>query len=968
MSERPFDIVCMGRAAVDLYGEQIGGRLEDMRSFAKYLGGSPANTAVGLARLGLKPAMLTRVGDEHNGRFVRERLAAEGVDVGHVTTDPERLTALVFLGIRDRDTFPLVFYRDRCADMAIDVDDVDPALIASARALLLSGTHLSQPGTRAACERAAALARAAGARVVLDIDYRPVLWGLTAPGLGEQRYVESARVSEELQRIVPACDLVVGTEEEIRIAGGSPDTAHRPAPAARRDRGDDRHEAGADGLHRLRRRDRRTDLEHGVVGPGFPVEVFNVLGAGDAFMAGFLRGWLRGEAIERCAAYANACGALVVSRHGCAPAMPSWIELQHFLAHGSRERAVRFDADLEHLHRVTTRLRDWPELAVLAFDHRVQFEELALADGRSDGAIDAPARERIARFKRLVAAGGQRGASASTGFGVIVDDRYGEDVLPMLTGGAGWIARPVEQPGSRPLAFEGGADVALTLRDWPTEHVAKCLVLFHPDDDAALKAAQLERLGALQAACVATDRELLIEVIPPREMASGDDVLARALDAIYAAGVRPDWWKLPPPGSDAAWDASPNRSPATIRTAAASSCSASRRARTSSRAASRWRRRTRSAAASPSAARSSRRRRRRGSPAARATTRSSPTSPRATGGSSTCGDGRATPPRRRRAATPLPLPSRTRHDDASADRLHRHRHDGPRHGEEPARQGLSADLQGATATASASPTCSPPARPKRRRRRRSAAAPTSSSSASRARRRSRTIVCGADGLAQAARDGLVVVDTSTAEPSSTARIRADAREPQGTRYIDAPLARTPKEAEEGRLNTMVGAEAADFERIKPVLQAFCENVFHVGKPGDGHVLKLVNNMLAMTMAASIAEAAAVAAKSGLSLRKLHEVVSAGGVNSGIFQMMFGRMLEGDLGGLKFAIANAQKDLRYYTHLAETLPVPSFVAEAAHQSFVQAANLGFGDKFIASLFEAQERTAQVRIVDNVGRQP
>jgi 3-hydroxyisobutyrate dehydrogenase-like beta-hydroxyacid dehydrogenase len=229
------------------------------------------------------------------------------------------------------------------------------------------------------------------------------------------------------------------------------------------------------------------------------------------------------------------------------------------------------------------------------------------------------------------------------------------------------------------------------------------------------------------------------------------------------------------------------------------------------------------------------------------------------------------------------------------------------------------------------------------------------------------IVWGEDGLAQAARNGLVVVDTSTAEPSSTARIRADLAS-RGTRYIDAPLARTPKEAEEGRLNTMVGADAADFERIKPVLQAFCENVFHVGKPGDGHVLKLVNNMLAMTMAASIAEAAAVAAKSGLSLRKLHEVVSAGGVNSGIFQMMFGKMLEGDLGGLKFAIANAQKDLRYYTHLAETLPVPSFVAEAAHQSFVQAANLGFGDKFIASLFEAQEQTANVRIVDNAGRQP
>ena len=222
------------------------------------------------------------------------------------------------------------------------------------------------------------------------------------------------------------------------------------------------------------------------------------------------------------------------------------------------------------------------------------------------------------------------------------------------------------------------------------------------------------------------------------------------------------------------------------------------------------------------------------------------------------------------------------------------------------------------------------------------------------------IVWGAEGLAHGARAGLIVVDTSTAEPQSTARIRADLAT-RGTRYVDAPLARTPKEAEEGRLNTMVGADPADFATLEPVLKAFCENVFHVGAPGTGHVLKLVNNMLAMTMAASIAEATAVAAKSGLSLAKLFEVISAGGVNSGIFQMMFGRMLQGDLGGLKFAIANGQKDLRYYTHLAESLPVPSFLGEAAHQSFVQAANLGHGDKFIASLFEAQEQTAKVRIV-------
>ncbi len=222
------------------------------------------------------------------------------------------------------------------------------------------------------------------------------------------------------------------------------------------------------------------------------------------------------------------------------------------------------------------------------------------------------------------------------------------------------------------------------------------------------------------------------------------------------------------------------------------------------------------------------------------------------------------------------------------------------------------------------------------------------------------IVLGDEGLLAAAEPGLMVIDTSTAEPASAARIRTAFAE-RGVCYIDAPLARTPVQAEEGRLNTMVGASPEDFARARPILAAFCENIIHVGPPGHGHVLKLINNMLAMTTAAAIAEAVAAAAKSGLSLQKLFDVVSAGGVNSGIFQMMVGGLLQGDLGGLQFTIANACKDLRYYGHLTETLPTSSCIAMAAHQSFVQASNLGLGDRFIASLFEAQERLSDVQIV-------
>jgi 3-hydroxyisobutyrate dehydrogenase-like beta-hydroxyacid dehydrogenase len=222
-------------------------------------------------------------------------------------------------------------------------------------------------------------------------------------------------------------------------------------------------------------------------------------------------------------------------------------------------------------------------------------------------------------------------------------------------------------------------------------------------------------------------------------------------------------------------------------------------------------------------------------------------------------------------------------------------------------------------------------------------------------------VFGADGIASAARSGLVVVDTSTSEPAVTNKTR-EALAPQGVKFIDAPLARTPVEAEQGRLNIMVGADEATFAEIKPVLAAFCENIFHAGPAGHGIVLKLINNFIAQAICTATAEACAAAAKSGLSLRKLHEVISAGAVNSGLFQMLVGKMLEsGDLTGLKFTLANAAKDLRYYTHFTESMMIPSTIGEAVHQSLVTANALGFGEKYVASLIEAQEKLAGVAIV-------
>ena len=540
-SERTYDLICLGRLAVDLYAQQPGARLEDATSFAKYLGGSSANAAFGAARLGLRTAMLSRVGDDHMGRFLLETLAREGCDVGHVGIDRERLTALVLLGIKDRDTFPLIFYRENCADMAVDEADIDEAFIASSRALAITGTHFSTPRVHAASSKALAFAKKHGVRTVLDIDYRPVLWGLTGRGDGETRFIANDGVTAHLQAMLPQFDLIVGTEEEFHIAGGSSGllAALRAVRAITK------------AMLVVKRGAQGCNVIDGAVPAsmddvpmyrGARVEVLNVLGAGDAFMAGFLYGWLRDQGIERSCAYANACGAIVVSRHGCAPAMPSRAELDYFLAHGERLQRPDQDDELAHLHRVSVARPAWDDLHIFAFDHRSQFYDLACACGAEEA--------RLPRLKRLLVdavAKVERELNLAHRVGVLIDQRYGQDALNAATGRGWWIGRPVETPGSHPLEFEYGRSIGSQLVQWPREHVVKCLVQFDPDGDAESRLEQETQLRTLYDAVKQSGHELLLEVIPPASTndTQGERVL-RAMKRIYNLGIRPEWWKLKP--------------------------------------------------------------------------------------------------------------------------------------------------------------------------------------------------------------------------------------------------------------------------------------------------------------------------------------------------------------------------------------------------------------------------------------
>lgn len=537
------DLITIGRSSVDLYGAQIGGRLEDMGSFDKYIGGSPTNIACGTARLGLKSAVITGIGDEHMGRFIREQLEREGVNTDGVKTDPDRLTALVLLGIRDQEQFPLIFYREKCADMGLTVDDIDPDFIRSARAVVATGTHLSHPKVEGATIKALDIAREAGLETALDIDYRPNLWGVAGHGDGESRFVESEAVTAKLQSSLHLFDLIVGTEEEFHIAGGSTDTIEALRAVRKVSKAVLVCKRGAAGAVAFTG-DIPDSLDNGEAGPGFPIEVFNVLGAGDGFMSGLLKGWLDGEDWPTALKYANACGAFAVSRHGCTPAYPSWEELQFFFDRGITRPDLRNDAELEQVHWATNRAGDWSSVRTFAFDHRLQLEEM-----------DGYTKEKGAAFKELCLDAALKVQNGQPGFGILCDNRIGRSALHRASGSGLWIGRPTELPGSRPIEFEPelGEDVG-RLREWARENVVKLLVFCHPDDDDKTAKMQVARVKRLFTAARRNGLEFLLEIIPSKVGPVDDTTSETLIQTFYDAGIYPDWWKLEPFKTDAAWE------------------------------------------------------------------------------------------------------------------------------------------------------------------------------------------------------------------------------------------------------------------------------------------------------------------------------------------------------------------------------------------------------------------------------
>ena len=329
-----YDIIAMGRSSIDLYSNDIGAPFEEITSFAAYVGGCPTNISVGTRRLGLRPALLTAVGDDQVGNFILSFLRREGVETRYIPTKAGRRSSAVVLGIEPPDRFPLTYYRDNCADIALAIDDVLATPIAQSKVLLISGTGLSQEPSLGATLFAAEIARQAGVPVALDIDFRPDQWH------------DARAFGVTVRSALRLVDVVIGTEDEINAAmltdNGQVSVAHSQISDARVS-GDI--ESAIRQLLRLG--PRVLAQKRGAAGarmhlasegeiraldvPGFPVEVQNILGAGDAFASGLLYGFVSGWDWYRAARLGNACGAILVTKHGCANFMPTYDEVMAFI-------------------------------------------------------------------------------------------------------------------------------------------------------------------------------------------------------------------------------------------------------------------------------------------------------------------------------------------------------------------------------------------------------------------------------------------------------------------------------------------------------------------------------------------------------------------------------------------------------------------------------------------------------------
>ncbi|MBS0287578.1 MAG: DUF2090 domain-containing protein [Proteobacteria bacterium] len=514
--QHTFDIIALGQSFVDFYGEQQGTGLKDMLSFKKHVGGM-SSFALAFARLGLKTAIITSVGQDELGQFIIESLQHEKVDISQIQQNSDLHTSLAFRAIQNRFSFPLQHYKKQCADILEEASDISSSFIAKANALFITSSNFDSKNASRIIKEAIACANEKQSKVILALDY-----------------IDDDNQST-LLKVLPYCSLVIGAEQDYKYLSGQTDVlgALTQIRALTNALLVMKNNHGCYVYTQI-----PTDLHAVPHHLGFVTDKQIPFASKAAFIAGFVNGWLNGFSQEKSCEFAMACHALTQSREESCDSFPSLEELTIYLSSQSQVVQTIRTPFFEHLHYASLRSTPQNELYTFSFGHQQQWLKLA-----ENACVDEDA---INTAKMLIATGVQQAAMKCPNVCTLADANPENEIIDSLPS-PHMLMRTLDVPGAVPLQFQGEGDITHTLLHWPKHHSVKLTFIYHPDDRYALRQQQEATLSHLYLACRKTNHELVIELAPATNSLITASTYSHIMQRLYEIGIYPDWWQVMPP-------------------------------------------------------------------------------------------------------------------------------------------------------------------------------------------------------------------------------------------------------------------------------------------------------------------------------------------------------------------------------------------------------------------------------------
>lgn len=524
---RSLHLIALGQSHADFYGDQIGSSLKDMLSFKKYVGGLAARVAIGCARLGLHSALISSTGNDPMGQFLTETLTEEKVDISQMKRH-SFATAISLKAIEHNHTSPL-FYQEKNPEISLLESDLNPDFIAKSQALFISTLNLCLENVKQATLNAVKIAREKQTKIILAIEHFDS---------------SCATTGHDLQNLLPLCDLILGDEKAYQQIMGMND----PYAALKQLQSQTKailvlkHSHGCWAFNQPIAPQWQANAHHF----DFKIEKTFVIDGFDAFIAGFLRGWLQNHSLDSCCQFAAASFTLAHARQPHCNALPSEKEMALYLNEQPQGASQTLKtANFSHIHYASTRHYPQDQLLMFSFGYHSQWQKL--------GEIFAASESTILQAKALLAEGLKMVTLDNPHASIIIDDHLQPELLPFISHYR-WLARSVEAPQEIPLQFKADPDITRILLQWPKNHIVKISITYHPDDRYALRGQQEATLSLLYRACRATEHELLIEILPPGNSLITASTMAHIKQRFYQIGIYPDWWLIQTPRDQRSWD------------------------------------------------------------------------------------------------------------------------------------------------------------------------------------------------------------------------------------------------------------------------------------------------------------------------------------------------------------------------------------------------------------------------------